>query len=60
MYLIYFCLYFSATQGICKPIHVTYFIPSVNPDSGTMYSLDVLDIGKINSTDIFKVPKQCL
>ena len=51
---------FSVSQTICDPVHVTYFIGSVNPDSGTLYSLNVLDIGPLNSTDVFNVPKQCL
>lgn len=43
----------------CTPVFVTYFTPSVNPDSGSLYSFNIMDIGPINSTDIFDVPKQC-
>ncbi|XP_052785366.1 uncharacterized protein LOC128221013 isoform X2 [Mya arenaria] len=43
----------------CDPVTVTYFAPTANPDSGSLYTLNVLDIGDIKSLDMFDIPKEC-
>lgn len=43
----------------CYPMYVNYFTPSVNPDSGTMYGLQFLDIGPLKSQSIFNIPDSC-
>ncbi|KAL4240203.1 hypothetical protein ACF0H5_000997 [Mactra antiquata] len=45
---------------ICQPQMVHYFAGSANPDSGSLYSLEFLDMGPLVSKDIFDVPKPCL
>ncbi|KAH3867826.1 uncharacterized protein LOC127867640 [Dreissena polymorpha] len=44
----------------CGIITVSYFAPSVNPDSGSLYTLNVMDVGEIKTPGIFDVPKECL
>lgn len=44
---------------VCEPFYVNYFTPSVNPDSGSLYGLQFMDIGAIKSEKIFDVPKPC-
>ena len=43
---------------MCDPVSVTYasFVETIG---GLMYSFDVFDIGPLNSTEVFNVPKQC-
>ncbi|XP_060561888.1 uncharacterized protein LOC132721586 [Ruditapes philippinarum] len=45
---------------VCEPFYVNYFTPSGNPDSGTMYGLQFMDIGPIKSEKIFDIPEPCL
>jgi len=47
------------TPKMCQPFHASYFTPSANPDSGTLYSYDVMDFGPIKSTDVFNIPEPC-
>ena len=51
---------FPGTSGVCYPVHVVYATDVESEIGGVMYSLDVFDIGPLKSTDLFKVPKQCL
>ncbi|XP_053389341.1 uncharacterized protein LOC128552336 [Mercenaria mercenaria] len=45
---------------VCEPFYVNYYTPSVNPDSGSMYGLQFMDIGPIKSEKIFDIPKPCI
>ena len=57
------CDSFTGTESVCYPVHRTtygsYFL-----DKGDytfdLESVEIFDIGPIHSTDIFKVPKQCM
>ena len=53
----------TGPESICYPVQMTtydsYFLDKYDYEFG-LQSVEVFDIGPIHSTDIFKVPKQCM
>lgn len=46
--------------GTCLPIHMVYYIGSQNPDSGSVFTLDILSIKpEIINPSVFIPPSSC-
>ena len=54
-------VFFVVVVDSCLPVHMVYLVGSDNPDSGSVFSLDVLStVPRIKNPAIFTPPSSCL